>query len=338
MGENPPRSGNDDEQAAFARGVLEAEAAAIQCISIDTAFHEAVDRIMVTKGSVVVTGLGKSYLIGQKISATFASTGTPSHVIHPTEAMHGDLGRIRRQDLVLALSYSGTTDEVVALTTILRQDEVPVIAIVGVPNGHLDRLATITLCVGDVKEACPLNLAPTASATAMLALGDALALAVSRRRHFGVADFQRVHPGGSLGRQLMLVTEAMRFRVDHNLPLVGVEMSVAEAFRQTDQPAPGLRRSGAVLIVDSEGHLAGIFTDADFRRAVLKFGSGMLAEPIGSFMTEDPRYLDATCRVRDAVQMVRQWRIDEIPVVDAEGQPLGMIDVQDLISLRVIDP
>jgi len=331
-------AGQGEDQAAFARGVLEAEAEAIRRINIDGAFHEAVDCVMASAGAVVVTGLGKSFLIGQKISATFASTGTPSHVIHPTDAMHGDLGRIRRQDLVLALSYSGSTEEVVALATILRQDNVPIIALVGVQDRPLDHLATVTLRVGDVQEACPLNLAPTASATAMLALGDALALAVSRRRNFGVEDFQRFHPGGSLGRQLMPVTEAMRFHADRNLPLVAADVSVADAFRQVDIPAPGVRRSGAVLIVDPEGRLAGIFTDADFRRAVIRQGDAVLDKPIGSFMTRDPRCLEGHCRVRDAVQMVRQWRIDEIPVVDAERRPMGMIDVQDLMALKVIDP
>lgn len=327
-----------DQEADFARGVLKAEAAAIVHVAINEAFHDAVDRVIQVPGSVVVTGLGKSYLIGQKISATFASTGTPSHVIHPTDAMHGDLGRIRGQDLVVALSYSGSTDEVVSLATILRQDEVPVIAIVGQPDGPLARLASTTLCVGDVKEACPLNLAPTASAVAMLALGDALALAVSRRRDFGIEDFKRVHPGGSLGRQLMSVAEAMRFHADRNLPLVGVDRSVAEAFREPDAAATGVRRSGAVLIVDAAGALVGIFTDADFRRAILRHGDTLLAKPIADYMTRDPRCLKASARVRDAVQMVRQWRIDEIPVVDDNRRPVGMIDVQDLIALKVIEP
>ncbi len=286
---------------------------------------------------MVVTGLGKSGLIGAKLSATFASTGTPSHFLHSTEAMHGDLGRIRRGDVVVALSYSGNTDEVVSLATILRQDGVPVIALVGKPGCELARLATVTLCVGDVTEACPLNLAPTASTTAMLALGDALALSVSRRRDFGVEDFRKIHPGGSLGRQLMGITEAMRFRMGQSLPAIQPTATIEEAYKQAEAFAPGGRRAGAMLIVDKQGLLAGIFTDGDLRRVLIKHGGKGLELPIGQVMIANPRRLADTALVRDAVQMFREFRIDEIPVVDSAGRPLGLIDVQDMVALKVIE-
>ena len=333
-------------EAQFARQVLDAEAQAIQRIEITPAFHRAVDLIIDAApsrpdtnkldGSVVVCGLGKSGLIGQKISATLASTGTPSHFLHPTEAVHGDLGRIRRGDVVLMLSFGGNTDEVVSLAAILKQDAVPVISIVGKSDSNLARLSTVTLSIGDVTEACPLNLAPTASTTAMLALGDALAMAVSRRCSFGPDDFRKVHPGGALGRQLMPVIEAMRFRAGVNLPLVGLDETVEQALAH-EAPSPGARRAGAVLVIEGQGRLAGIFTDGDLRRLLIQHGHDALNQPIRTVMTANPRRLTETDLVRDAVQMVRELRIDELPVVDAGGKPLGLIDVQDLVALKVIE-
>ncbi len=345
-----------DQQARFAAEVLQAEAQAIQNIQITPAFHDAVELILratsgleavapsasapspappPSTGSVVVSGLGKSGLIGQKISATLASTGTPSHFLHPTEAMHGDLGRVRRGDVVLLLSFGGSTEEVVGLATILKQDRVPVIAIVGTLQCDLARLATVTLPIGDIAEACPLNLAPTASTTAMLALGDALAMCVAHGRSFGVEDFRKVHPGGSLGRQLMPVVDAMRFHVNQNLPLIDQNATVSQAIA-AEPPNKGSRRSGAMLVIDDAGKLAGILTDADLRRLLADRGSGALSLPIQDAMTANPRCLNDQHVVRDAVQMVREHRIDEIPVVDAEGKPLGLIDIQDLLALKVI--
>jgi arabinose-5-phosphate isomerase len=338
----PPHAETAQAQAAFARQVLDAEAAAIHAIQIEPSFHAAVELILSRcgsshSGSLVVSGLGKSGLIGQKLTATFASTGTPSHFLHPTEAMHGDLGRIRREDVVLAMSYGGQTEEMLNLAMILKQDGVPVIACCGKPTSDLARLSTVALCVGDVDEACPLNLAPTASTTAMLALGDALALAVMRRREFAAQDFHKFHPGGSLGRQLMPITQAMRFIAGQNLPLIRTQSSVEEAYAQAEAQAPGGRRAGALLVVDDQGLLAGIFTDGDLRRSFIKHGSGAWQRPIAEFMTRRPRHLLSDALVRDAVRMVREFRIDEIPVVDPQGRPVGLIDVQDLVALKVIE-
>jgi arabinose-5-phosphate isomerase len=330
------------QQAQFARQVLRAEADAVARIELDDSFHEAVELILKaiasageggSAASVVVSGLGKSGLIGQKLSATFASTGTPSHFLHPTEAMHGDLGRVRRGDVVLLLSRGGNTDEVVTLATILRQDHVPVIAIVGKGTCDLARLATVTIPIGDVTEACPLNLAPTASTTAMLALGDALALTVSRARDFSVEDFQRVHPGGALGRLLMPITQAMRFRVGENVPLIRAGASVSDALHADP---PNGRRAGALLVIDAGGRLTGILTDGDLRR-LIRDGADFLRRPIDDVMTRNPRRLPDTALVRDAVQLVRELRIDEVPIVDGDGKPVGLIDVQDLMALKVIE-
>lgn len=329
------RVGRDD--LTFAKEVLCAEADAINHIRLGADFNQAVELILACKGSVVISALGKNGPIGQKLSATFASTGAPSHFLHPTEAVHGDLGRIRKDDVVLLLSRSGNTEEVVALATILKQDEAPVIALVATPNCDLGRIATVSLCIGDVTEACPLNLAPTASTTAMLALGDALALVVSRRRNFGVEDFHKFHPGGTLGRQLMPVTQAMRFRVGENLTLIPQGMTVAQAYAQAAKTTSKLRQAGALLIVDPKGRLAGIFTDGDWRKLALKLGPASWDQPIDKVMVAKPRRLTDSALVRDAVQLVRELRIDEIPIVDGQGKPVGLLDVQDLMALRVIE-
>ena len=331
-------------EADLARDVLGAEARAIAGVPVEASFHRAVDLICRATthdagGTLVVTGLGKSGLIAQKLSATFSSTGTPSHPLHPVDAMHGDLGRIRRNDVVLALSFGGSTEEVVSLAAVLKQDGVPVIAMTGRPASDLARLAAVTLNLGDITEACPHNLAPTASTTAMLALGDALALCVSRRKNFNVDDFRKYHPGGSLGRQLMPVVEAMRFRVPDNLPLIAKNEVVSEAYANAERYAKksGLRRAGVLLVVDEDDRLAGIVTDGDLRSALIRSGPEVWSSPIGGIMTANPTVLDDAALVRDAVHIVLEHRFDEIPIVDASRKPVGLIDVQDLAALRVVE-
>lgn len=322
-------------EADLARQVLRAEADAVAGIEIDAVFHDAVGRIADVDGSLVVSGLGKNGPIAQKIVATFSSTGTPAHFLHPTEAMHGDLGRIRRADVVLLLSNSGTTEEIINLAAILKQDGVTVIAMVGKPDCDLARLATLTLSIGDVTEACPMNLAPTASTTAMLALGDAVAICVSQRRRFGVDDFHRFHPGGNLGRQLMPITQAMRFKAGDNLALIPQGLTVRAAYQRAADMKSNLRQAGALLVVDDADRLAGIFTDGDLRKRMVE--RDVMDEPIASLMVANPRRLPDTALVRDAVHLVREHRIDEVPVVDEDGRPVGLLDVQDLIALKVIE-
>lgn len=340
---DPEKSSGGDphsEQTAFARQVLDAEADAIRHVEVADSFHAAVDVVLAAKdGNLVVSGLGKSGLIGQKLAATFASTGTPAHFMHPVEAMHGDLGKVRKGDTVLLLSYGGNTEEVVSLAELLKQDGVPVIAMVGRDDCDLAKIAAVTLLIGDVTEACQHNLAPTASTTAMLALGDALALAVSRRRNFGVTDFQKFHPGGGLGRQLMPVVHAMRFKAGDNQPLIGMGLSVQQAYAQAEQfsKESGLRRAGALLIINDDGALAGIVTDGDLRSALINHGPDVWGGPIRDLMTQNPTTLPHTALVRDAVRIVRERRFDEIPVVDADNKPVGLIDVQDLAALKVIE-
>lgn len=327
---------------AFLRDVLRAESQAVASVSdhiSEQELSEAV-RIMLgcadAGGSILVAGVGKSGLIGRKISATLASLGVPSHDIHPTEAMHGDLGRIGSTDVVLALSFSGETEELVTLASVLKQDGIPIISITGgsrgAGGGALARLATVALHLGPITEASDLALAPTCSTTATLALGDAIALTIARRRAFTADDFARRHPGGSLGGLLRPVIDILRFRVGENLPVVIETMTVAEALRDADS---GGRRPGALLITDGSGAVSGIFTDGDLRRLIMR-DAAELSKPIGAVMTRSPRTLRSSALVRDAVRMVREFRQDEIPVVNEQGAPVGLLDVQDLIALRVV--
>ncbi|MCW5765493.1 MAG: SIS domain-containing protein [Phycisphaeraceae bacterium] len=338
---SPPATHIDD--LALARRALDAQSRALAGLSarLDARFSAALDlieRCAATGGTVLVTGLGKSGLIGAKIAATLTSLGIPSHFVHPSEAAHGDLGNFRKSDLCLALSYSGETDEVISLAACLRQDGIPVISITAGPRdahdgpGGLDHLASVALHIGRVEEAADLSPAPTVSTTAMLALGDALALCASARLNFTHDDFARRHPGGALGGLLKPVTEALRFTVGRNYAPIPETATVAEALAAAEAVA---RRPGALLLVNAQGVLTGIFTDADLRRLILK-DPALLSRPIAQYMTRSPGSLPHTARVRDAVRMVREFRRDEIPVVDDHGRPIGILDVQDLIAMRLV--
>lgn len=327
-------------ERAFVERLLRAESEAVTGLidRLDGDFHRAVELVVACAGAggtVLVTGLGKSGLIGAKISATLASVGVPSHHVHPTEAAHGDLGRFRKDDVCLALSYSGETDEVVTLASILRQDGIPVISVTsGRGDSTLERLSSARLSVGPVDNPESISPAPTCSTTAMLALGDALALAASRRRNFTQRDFAKRHPGGMLGGLLRPVTEALRFTVGKNIQPVPDEVSVSEALALADT---GVRRPGALLLVDPEtGVLTGIFTDADLRRIILH-DPGKVGAPVREVMTRSPITLPHTALVRDAVRLVREHRRDEVPVVDSAGRPVGILDVQDLVTMKLVN-
>lgn len=321
----------------FLRDALNAEADAIRRIA-DRAcadagsWDRAIALLEACRGHVVVSGMGKSGLIGLKISSTLASLGAPSHFVHPAEAVHGDLGRIRPQDVALLLSYSGETEEVVNLAVLLKVDSIPILAVTGRPGSTLARQCDVHLSIGDVAEACPHNLAPTATTTAMLAVGDALALAVARRRNFAADDFHRRHPGGMLGVGLRPITEALRFKVGENLAVVKDSLTVGQALAAAGEG----RRAGAVMLVDGDGRLSGILTDGDLRRLINRRGAEVLEAPVRGVMTARPRTLGVDALVRDAVRMVQEARLDEIPVIDAHGRPVGLVDVQDLVAMRVV--
>jgi arabinose-5-phosphate isomerase len=318
------------EQLSLAREVMQAESRTIGQVArrLDQDFCRAVDCVYQCRGSVIVTGIGKAGLIGQKIMATLASTGTRSHYLHPAEAVHGDLGRVHGDDVALVLSQSGETEEIVRLLPPLAAAGVPIIAITGKPASTLGRAASAVIDLGPLEEACPLGLAPSSSTAAMLAVGDALALVVSRMKGFARDDFARFHPAGNLGLKLSKVQQHMR-------PLEQCRVaSQAESVRQVfvRVSAPG-RRTGATMLVDAVGHLAGIFTDSDLARLFAQHRDAALDAPIHTVMTADPLKVVEGSLMSDAVALMARRKISELPVVDGEGRPLGLIDITDVVGL-----
>jgi arabinose-5-phosphate isomerase len=322
-----PRAASKNDDLAYARSVIEAEVTAVQGLvdRLGADFLRAVDLLHDCTGNVVVTGVGKSGLIGTKISATLASTGTPSLYLHSVEALHGDVGRVRRGDVVLALSFSGETDEVLRLIPVVKQIGVPLLSITGSAASRLAQWSDVALDLGPIAEACPMGLVPTSSTTATLALGDALAMTVARRRKFSREDYARFHRGGSLGRKLMTVGEIMRRGED--VPTVRPGQSVREAMA-------GIfgKRAGAALVTDGRGRLAGIFTDGDLRRRLAE-GTDFLERPIGEVMTRKPVTVREATLVAEAISLLKDHKFREVPVLDAAGRPSGMLDVQDVLEL-----
>jgi arabinose-5-phosphate isomerase len=318
------------EGLRFARAVLRIEAEALERVRdrLDGAIARAADRIYQCRGSVIVTGMGKAGLVGQKLAATLASTGTRAFPIHPAEAVHGDLGRIRQGDIVLALSQSGETDEVLRLVPALRRLGALLIAVTERPASTLGRLADIVIALGPIEEACPLGLAPSASTTALMAVGDALALLVSRLREFTAEDFALYHPGGSLGRKLSRVEDWMR--TGPHVRTARPEETVRDVLVRHGGKR---RRSGAILIVDVEDRLLGIFTDSDLARLFESRREVLLDRPIAEVMTAEPVRVAVGSTLGEAVEALKARKISELPVVDRGGFLVGLIDVTDLIGL-----
>lgn len=327
--ESPGGADGRDAILAHARAVLHAEAAAVVEVAdrLGDAFVRAVGLLEACTGNVVVTGIGKAGLVARKISATLASTGAPSHFLHPAEAMHGDLGVLRADDLLLALSQSGETEEVTRLLPHVRARRVPIVALTGRPDSTLGRAADVAVCTGAVREACRLGLAPSTSTAVLLALGDALALVTSARRSFTAEDFHARHPGGALGRQLMHVEDVMRALPRCRTAAPGE--SVRAVF---SRPLPA-RRTGAVMILEADGTLAGIFTDSDLARLFERRADGAIDGPIGAVMTSRPATIPAGTRLRDAVAVMESRRLSELPVVDSMGRPAGLLDIVDLVGM-----
>lgn len=277
----------------------------------------------------MVTGIGKSGAIGRKIAATFASTGTPSLFLHPAEGVHGDLGMVTEEDVVLALSHSGETEEVVGILPVLRRIGAKIIAMTGRADSTLARQADVVLLVKVEREACPLNLTPTASTTAMLALGDALAVAVMSERRFTKEDFAKFHPGGTLGKRLLLrVRDIMR--TGDRMAVIFEDMPVREALFAITKA-----QAGATNVVDRSGRLVGIVTDGDLRRALMRDES-VLSRPVREIMTKNPITIGPDRLAAEALKIMRERQIDDLPVVDEEGRPVGMLDVQDLLSAGLV--
>ncbi len=312
----------------MARHILEIELEALELSkkSIDDQFLKAVDVIAKTKGRVVVLGIGKSGIIGRKISATLASTGTPSFFVHPVEALHGDLGMIMPGDVILAISFSGQTEEINKILPSLERRKLTIIGMTGNAHSKLALMSDIHITIHIEREACPYNLAPTASTTATLAVGDALALCLMKIKHFEKRDFAVFHPGGSLGK---LLTQQVKdlMRKGKNNPTVRETASVKDALFVMTQTGA----AGATSVVDNKGHLLGYFTDGDLRRLLQK-GSDLLNKNITEVMTKNPHHILDTVPAIDAAKMIHATHVDNLPVLDKSGKVVGIIDEKDLIE------
>lgn len=333
MHDAPTKKPTFDAQRAvtLACETLDIEAAAVQGLKrwVGDAFVQAVQLMLDVRGRVVVMGMGKSGHIGRKIAATLASTGTAAMFVHPGEASHGDLGMIKPVDVVLAISNSGESDELTAILPLIKRLGAPLLAMTGNAQSTLARFANVFLNTSVEKEACPLNLAPTASTTAQLALGDALALALLDARGFKAEDFARSHPGGALGRRLLtLVGDIMR-RAEQ-VPRVGLQASLGEVMREMS--AKGL---GATAVVDEQGGLCGIFTDGDLRRLIEK-GVDLRQATAAQVMRTQPSTIAVDALAVEAVALMEQRRITSVLVLDAAGQLVGALNSNDLLRAKVI--
>jgi arabinose-5-phosphate isomerase len=319
----------------YAKAVLGAEAAGVEAMAglvERPAFEQACRMLCECTGSVIVTGVGKAGIVGQKISGTLASTGTPSHFLHPTEAVHGDLGRVQNNDIVLFLSHSGQTDELLRLVEPLKQRGIKLVSIVGNSQSRLARYSDVALCMGTLTEACPHGLAPSVSTTCMLALGDALALTVMKARNFSVEDYARFHPAGALGAKLITVGQTMWFKPGEKLPLAQTGHTIQQMLDVTSQQ----KRYGAIMIVDKEGKLAGVITDGDLRRAITRFGQDVFAKRTEEIMTAGCKRVREDTLAAEAMAVFHKYRIDDLPVVDAQDKPIGLIDVQDIVAIKIV--
>lgn len=321
-----------DQMATLNRGrkVLEAEALALSKLAADlsTKFIDAVDALCACQGNVIVSGMGKAGIVGRKLSASLSSTGTPSHYLHPAEAVHGDLGSLRENDIVILLSYSGETDEITRLIPTIKSTAQMLIAITADHNSTLGQKADITLVLGKHAEACTLGLAPSTSTTAMIALGDALALVTSERIGFTADNFAKFHPAGSLGQKLMNVCEVMR--PIEECRVANESLSLREVIVQVSRPG---RRTGAIMLTDENGTLTGIFTDSDLARLLERAEESRLDQPVSAVMARQFRTIASSCKLPEAMQLLASQKISELPVVDEFKKPLGVIDVTDVVGV-----
>ncbi len=320
-----------EKSLALARRVLEIEADAVRALigRIDGSFLKALRLVLACKGRVVVSGIGKSGHIARKIASTMASTGTPAFFVHAAEAGHGDLGMIRPEDIFVCISNSGESSELLAIVPLVKRQGAKLIAITGEAGSTLAREADVHLDAGVAQEACPLNLAPTASTTATLALGDALAVALLDARGFSEADFARSHPGGSLGRRLLTrVYDVMRR--DADIPTVPIEATLSTAVLEISR-----KRMGMTAVVDTAGRIAGIFTDGDLRRTVEKV-TDLKSARIADLMSKAPRTIGPQALAVEAVELMERHMINQLLVAGEDGVLVGALDMHDLFRAKVV--
>ena len=317
----------DNQKIAKKVLLLEAEAVRKLADMIDHQFDAAVDTIINCKGRVVVTGMGKCGIIGKKLSATLASTGTPATNVHPAEAIHGDFGMITTTDVVIAISNSGETEEIIRLLPTIRKIGTKLIAMTGNVNSTLAKQSDLIISTFVEREACPFNLAPTASTTAQLAMGDALAMALLAKRNFKTEDYAQLHPGGSLGRKLLKVKDVMR--KGDRLVKVSPQTKVRDVIIAMTET-----KNGAACIVDENDYVIGFFSDGDFRRNILK-NSALINEPVSNVMSKDPTTIGAERLAIEAAQIMRSGKakFSQLPVLDDNNRLVGLLDDDELLGL-----
>ena len=313
-----------------ARRVLRIEAEAIGELlaRLDARFEQVIDLLLACKGRVVVTGMGKSGLIGRKIAATFSSTGTPSVFLHPAEAIHGDLGMLMREDIVLAVSYGGETEEIIALLETIKRMGLRLIAMTGNPRSTIATASDVVLDVAVKEEACSLNLAPTASTTAAMAMGDALAITLLERRGFSSGDFAALHPGGRLGKRLLRVENLMH--AGESMPRVAVSAKMPDVIYEISKKSLGM-----TTVVDAEGCLAGVLTDGDLRRLMQQRGSATFDLLAGECMNKHPHLIAASDLAGSALRIMEGKKITSLVVLGVDGKPAGVVHLHDLWTLEL---
>jgi len=314
-----------------ARQVLAMESTGILDIAkrLDINFEKAIDLLSQCQGKVVVTGMGKSGHIGCKVAATFASTGTPSFFIHPAELRHGDFGMMDERDLVLAISSSGETSEIKLALDPMKRLGIKIIALTGNIDSTLALFSDVALDISVEREACPLNLAPTTSTTAALAMGDALAVVLMMKKGFSTEDFVHSHPGGSLGKQLLTVKDIMRSGIA--IPTVGLHSSYSEILTEIDA-----KKLGLTAVCDSTNSLVGVITDGDLRRTIIKFGASVFAKHAKELMTADPKTIAKSSLAVEALKLMEKYSIADLMIVDDQQRPIGLIDLKDLLKAGII--
>ncbi|MBA4187067.1 MAG: KpsF/GutQ family sugar-phosphate isomerase [Planctomycetaceae bacterium] len=318
---------------AYASRILRAEASSLAVVAdrLDDGFDKVVDILFKCRGRVAVIGVGKSADVGQKITGTLNSTGTRSYILDATRAIHGDLGMVHPDDVALMLSHSGESDELLRLLSPLRKISSGLVAITGSSKSTVARSADAAIVYGQITEVCPMALAPSTSTTIMIALGDAIAFSMLEQRQFTPEQFARFHPGGSLGRRLATVAECMRH--GHELRIALSSDTIRTVFARVRHTG---RRTGAIILTDSEGRLTGLFTDSDLARLFEARQDDALDSPVERVMTRNPVVIGPDARLGEALDILKSRKISELPVVDLEGRPVGMLDITDLIGLEPV--